>query len=232
MANDVAFAPLESVSQAARSARRGLIWAIVVLAATVVQLMVATFVPGLDQFEGKAFGARLIAYPLMMLVAPAAWWVARRQRGSTYPMPWAGFALIMAPFLIDVSGNTLNFYDTLDWWDDANHFFNWVLLCWGFGLLIVRGFVSPRWALVLTVTGLGGLLAIGWELGEWFSFIRQGTELGMAYEDTLADEALGSLGALVAGLIVARSHGTQRRILRSADQPDAMTSSSDDDLPS
>ncbi|MDQ3484369.1 MAG: hypothetical protein M3445_03000, partial [Actinomycetota bacterium] len=221
MSTDVSFAPLEGVAEAARSARRGLIWAMIVFAATVAQLLVATFVPGLDQFEGKAFGARLVAYPLMMLVAPAAWWLVRRQRGSTYPMPWAGFALIMAPFLIDVSGNTLDFYDTLEWWDDANHFFNWILLCWGFGLLIVRGFVSPRWALVLTVTGLGALLAIGWELGEWFSFIRQGTELGMAYEDTLADEALGSLGALVAGLFVARSHGTQRRILRSADQPDA-----------
>ncbi len=102
------------------------------------------------------------------------------------------------------SRRTLDFYDSLVWWDDANHFFNWILLCWGFGLLIVRGFVAPRWALVLAVTGLGALLAIGWELGEWFSFIRQGTELGMAYEDTLGDEALGSLGGLVAALIVTR----------------------------
>ncbi len=220
MATDISYAPLEGVAEATRSARRGLIWAAVVFTATLVQLAVATFVPGLTQFEGKAFGARLIAYPLMMLVAPAVWWGVRRLRGSTYPMPWAGFALIMAPFLIDVSGNTVNFYDTLDWWDDANHFFNWILLCWGFGLLIVRGFVAPRWALVLAVTGLGALLAIGWELGEWFSFIRQGTELGMAYEDTLADEALGSLGGLVAALIVARSHGAPRRVLKTEDQQD------------
>ena len=37
----------------------------------------------------------------------------------------------MAPFLIDVTGNTLNLYDTVVWWDDANHFANWFLLCSG-----------------------------------------------------------------------------------------------------
>ena len=186
--------------------------ATVVFLATVAQLAVATFVPGLPQFEGKAFGARLIAYPLMMLVAPAVWFLVRRRRGSTYPMPWTGFALIMAPFLIDVTGNTVDLYDTLVWWDDANHFVNWILLCWGFGLLLVRGTVSPRWALVLAVTGLGALLAVGWELGEWYAFIRHGTELDTAYEDTLGDEALGTLGGLVAALIVSRT--ARRRAAR------------------
>ncbi|MGI8993011.1 MAG: hypothetical protein ACR2FP_01805 [Nocardioidaceae bacterium] len=188
-----------------RAAHRGMLWAAAVFAATVGQLAVATFVPGLPQFAGKAFGARLIAYPLMMLVAPAIWSLVHRRRGSTYPRPWAGFALIMAPFLIDVTGNTLDLYDTLVWWDDANHFFNWILLCWGVGLLVIRGTVSPRWAIVLVVTGLGALLAIGWELGEWYSFIRQGTELNTAYEDTLGDEALGTLGGLMAALIVSRT---------------------------
>ena len=44
---------------------------IALLVLTVAQLAVATFVPGLEQFEGKAFGARLVAYPLMMLLVPA-----------------------------------------------------------------------------------------------------------------------------------------------------------------
>lgn len=51
---------------------------------------------------------------------------------------------------------------------------------------------------------LGAVLAIGWELGEWFTFIRHGTEIETAYEDTLGDETLGTLGAVVAGFIVAR----------------------------
>jgi hypothetical protein len=48
------------------------------------------------------------------------------------------------------------------------------------------------------------VLAIGWELGEWYTFIRRGTELDDAYQDTLGDEALGTLGAFCAALLVAR----------------------------
>ena len=39
-----------------------------VLTATVAQLGMAAFAPGIDRFDGKAFGARLVAYPLLMLV--------------------------------------------------------------------------------------------------------------------------------------------------------------------
>lgn len=55
------------------------------------------------------------------------------------------------------------------------------------------------------MTGIGAVLAIGWELAEWYAFIRNGTELGTAYQDTLGDEALGTFGAALAGAVVARS---------------------------
>ena len=177
---------------------------LLIFSATVAQLAVATFIPGLDQFEGKAFGARLLAYPLLMLVTPAVWWLTARRSSPPPSPPWSAFALIMAPFLVDVTGNTLDLYDSIGWWDDLNHFANWVLLCAGFGLLIARADIRSRWVFVLAVTGLGALLAIGWELGEWFTFIRHGTELDTAYEDTLGDMTLGTLGSLVAGLLVLR----------------------------
>ena len=190
---------------------------VLVLTATVAQLAVATFVDGLPQFEDKGFGARLMAYPVLMLLVPAAWVWARRRRGENTPdrpdptgaptdapLPWAGFALIMAPFLIDVTGNSLDLYDRLAWWDDANHFVNWFLLSAGIGILLLRAEVRPAWALGLLVTGIGAILAIGWELAEWYAFIRHGTELQTAYEDTLGDEVLGALGAAVAGVLVAR----------------------------
>src|SRR5439155_2798232 len=107
-----------------------------------------------------------------------------RRRGISRTLPWAGFALIGAPFLVDVSGNTLDLYDAIWWWDDANHYVNWLLLCLGLGLLIERAEVRPRWILAVVITGLVSLLAILWELGEWYTFIRHGTELGTAYEDT------------------------------------------------
>jgi hypothetical protein len=173
----------------------------VVVAATTGQLLLAVLAPDLPQFEGKAFGARLAFYPLMMLLPAVVWAVTCRIRHIPLDLPWAGFALIGAPFLIDVTGNTLDLYDSIWWWDDANHYVNWMLLCLGIALLIERGGVRPRWAMALLITGLGALLAIIWELGEWYTFIRHSSELATAYEDTLGDEALGSLGGLTAALV-------------------------------
>jgi hypothetical protein len=188
-----------------RGTDRGFVAAVVVFAATMLQLLIATFATGLQQFTGKGFGARLAAYPILMLALPVAWLVVTRRRGTAQTtMPWSAFAVVMAPFLVDVTGNTLDLYDSVAWWDDANHLANWFLLSTGIGLLLVRARISPRWALGLLVAGIGGLLAIGWELGEWYIFIRHGTELDTAYEDTLGDQALGTLGAALAGLLVVR----------------------------
>jgi hypothetical protein len=177
----------------------------VVLAATVGQLLIATFATGWDQFSGKAFGARLVAYPVLMLAAPTVWWSLHRRSslGQQRDVPWGAFALVMLPFLLDVTGNTLDLYDTVAWWDDLNHLVNWFFLSAGLGLLVAAR-LGPPWAVLLLVTGLGALLAIGWELGEWYTFIRHGTELDTAYTDTLGDEALGTVGALLAGAVVAR----------------------------
>jgi hypothetical protein len=200
-----------------RRERPGLLVTAVVFAATVAQLVVATFATGLSQFSGKGFGARLVAYPLLMLLVPAAWVVVGRLRNrgapeGLAPLPWGGFGLVMAPFLIDVTGNTLDLYDSIAWWDDANHLVNWFLLCAGIGVLLLRTTVSPAWALGTVVAGIGALLAVGWELGEWYTFIRHGTELATAYEDTLGDLALGSLGGTLAGVVVARmSAGARTR---------------------
>lgn len=184
--------------------RRSLVWLpALVLVATVAQLAVATFVPGIERFEDKAFGARLAAYPVMMLFVPAVWWlVVKRRRPETEP-PYVAFALIMLGFLVDTTGNSLDPYDTVVWWDDSNHFVNWFFLLAGLALIIARD-LRPLWVQVLLVTGLGCLLALGWEIGEWYTFIRHGTEIDTAYEDTLADMTLGTCGAFLAALLVAR----------------------------
>jgi hypothetical protein len=174
----------------------------VVLGATVAQLAVAEWWHGIERFADKAFGARLLTYPLLMLLAPALWWVLVRRRDATAVPPYGAFTLVMLPFLIDL-------YDGIVWWDDFNHWINWLLLLAGIGLLVTRD-VQPDWAMVVLVAGLGAILAIGWELGEWYTFIRHGTELDSAYEDTLADLSLGTLGAFCAGiLLLARRRGAR-----------------------
>ena len=178
--------------------------AVVIAVLTVVQLAVGAF-SGLQQYDGKGFGYRLVAYPALLAVPPLVW--AWRHRGAA--LPWGALALVWSPFLLDVTGNTLDLFDAVVWWDDLMHFVSWGLLCGGLGLLLVP-YLRPAWVQVLLVTGLGSLLAIGWELGEWWTFIRRGTELDGAYQDTLGDEALGTLGAFLAALALARRTGERR----------------------
>lgn len=194
-----------------RSRSRRLVAALII-AATVGQLLLATLAPNLPQFAGKAFLGRLITYPVLMLIAPAAWWLVARARRRPPEIPWGAVALIMTPFLIDATGNTLNMYDAVWWWDDANHFVNWAFLSAGIGVMLTMDQRVRGWLLVLAVTGVGAILAIGWEVGEYYAFIRGGKELATAYTDTLGDEVLGTLGALLAGLILARRRSARTRV--------------------
>ena len=176
----------------------------VVLLATVAELVAAVAVPGVDQFEGKGWGVRLVAYPALMLLAPATWWLVRGRRGDrteeSVP-PYAAFGLVMLPFLSDTTANWLDLFRRVGWWDDLSHYAHWLLLGAGLGLLVASS-VRPRWLVVPLVAGTGAVLALAWELGEYWLFIADGKEAGGAYRDTLGDETLGTLGALTAGLLV------------------------------
>ena len=159
---------------------------------------------GLERFEGKAFGARLIAYPLATLVVPAVWRLGSRRP----PYPYAGDILFTLPFLIDTLGNVFDLYDTIVWWDDANHLVNWALLTGAFGQLLIRLRLGVLNTFALAV-GFGAVTAVLWEFGEYVTFIRNSPELDTAYTDTLGDLALGLTGSTLAALVTA---GFRRRL--------------------
>ena len=105
------------------------------------------------------------------------------------------------PWLIDLIGNRLNLFDTVSWWDDAMHFILWGLLTAG----VLLAFVPPTLSRGLTTfvaLGFGTTAAVVWEVGEYVAFVRSSPELQTAYTDTLGDLTLGTLGALLAGLIL------------------------------
>ncbi len=158
-----------------------------------------------DRLDGKGYPYRLAVNTLAMLAVPTLWWLVQRRRSDPQPVPWWPAALVTASFAFDALGNQLDLYDSWEPWDNLSHFVTWFFLLWGIGLLVARAEVRPRWALIATITGLGAAFAVVWEIGEWYTFIRQGTELSGAYEDTLSDELLGTLGAACAALLVARS---------------------------
>jgi hypothetical protein len=151
---------------------------------------------GLERFAGKAFGWRLIGYSIAAFAVPAVWAV----RGRPPPYPYLVDTLFVLPFLIDTGGNALDLYDTVDWWDDANHFVNWALLSGAAAAALLRTRVKPP-ELFSLVVGFGAVTAILWELGEYFAFIRNSPEITTAYTDTLGDLALGLSGSALAGAI-------------------------------
>jgi hypothetical protein len=175
--------------------RPPIFWLNVAVKAALVGLLAFGAFSGLEQFDGKAFGWRLLGYPIAAIVVPVGWWLAGRPR----PYPYAVDILFVSPFLIDVVGNVLDLYDTIAWWDDLNHLVNWALLSLAVGQLLLR-FRLPRFETFVIIVGVGAVAAILWELGEYVAFIRNSTELETAYKDTLGDMMLGLTGAALAGL--------------------------------
>jgi hypothetical protein len=189
------------------AAGRGLLAVdVAVKLATVVLLGWAVLSPELPQFQGKAFAGRAIAYPVALLALPTLWWLFARHR-ITFPV--AADILLGLPFLIDVAGNALDLYDTIEWWDDLNHLVNWALHTAAIGLLLRNGsWTSPTRAAL--AFGWAVTTAVLWELAEYVTFVPNSPEAATAYADTLLDLALGMAGGLAAAIVTARLPAIRR----------------------
>jgi hypothetical protein len=165
-------------------------------------LLSALIWPDLSGIKGKASTARLVVYPIGALVLPIWWFAYGRTKSKLHKtFPWTADLLMTLPWLVDLIGNRLNLFDTITWWDDAMHFLLWAFLTAG----VMTAFAPRALGRALTVfvaLGFGATAAVVWELGEYVAFVRHSPELQTAYTDTLGDLALGSLGALLAGLII------------------------------
>jgi hypothetical protein len=168
--------------------------------ATVGLLAWAVLNPDLPQFTGKAFTGRAIAYPVALLVLPVGWWLFARSRMA---FPVGADILFGLPFLIDVAGNALDLYDTVGWWDDANHLVNWALHTAAVGLLLRTGGWGV-WTRVALAFGWAVTTAVLWELAEYVTFVPNSPEAATAYADTLLDLALGMVGGAIAAFLVGR----------------------------
>jgi hypothetical protein len=180
---------------------RWALWVTIALKAALIGLLLfAVLFPDSPQFEGKAMGGRAIAYPIAVLVVPAAWWLISRRR--PLPYPYALDILWTLPFLIDTAGNAADLYDSVAWWDDLNHFVNWGILVLAFGQLLLLLPVGRLETGALCV-GFGAVTAVLWELAEYVTFIRGSAEEETAYTDTLGDLALGLGGSILAAAVTA-----------------------------
>jgi hypothetical protein len=173
---------------------------VAVKVALVGLLLFGALAPDLPQFEGKAWLGRALTQPISLLIVPVGWAIVRRRRERPVAYPYVMDILVALPFLIDTAGNAADLYDSIDWWDDANHFVNWAILVAAFCQLLIR-LPLGRLAGAAIAIGFGAVTAILWEIGEYFAFIRNSPELATAYTDTLGDLALGLSGSVVAAVV-------------------------------
>ena len=112
--------------------------------------------------------------------------------------------------LVATWSSVTDFYGMVRWWDLPMHFLMNGLAAATCYSLLVRLRVVPdaatlprplRSYAILTTT-IGAALSAFWEMFEWFTttFLDPTTVLG--YSDTVSDMVVGTLGSLVAGLLM------------------------------
>jgi hypothetical protein len=184
--------------------RRLLTIDLVLKVALVLLLLRAVVFPDLPQYHGKGIGSRLLLYPISSVLVPVVWFIARRRRGHRLAYPYLIDIFVGLPFLIDTAGNAANFYDRIDWWDDAMHFVTWVPWVLAFGLAVRRRPNLRRFDVAAITIGFGAVTHIIWELLEYVTFIRNNpNEYQSAYTDTLGDLLMSLLGSITGGVLVA-----------------------------
>ena len=175
----------------------------VVKGALVVTLLTGLLFPDIPGVAGKGWPERCVGYPLSALVVPAIW--ALRGRRGRYP--YLGDALLVVPFVLDLLGNLVNLYDTMEQFDAILHFVNWTFLVAALVLFVAPAGLA-RWNLVLMGSGFGALAIVAWEGVEWIVQEMGTTGLQLTYDDTVGDLVLstagGVLGAAVAANLLAR----------------------------
>lgn len=158
----------------------------------VLLLLLPLLQPDLEQYAGKGMSWRVLVFPLAGLIVPVLWQVT----GARPPYPYMADNLLVLPALTDVLWNTLDAYDRVWWWDDANHLVNAMIFAAVIGLWAGRyplG-VGARLGLAL---GLAMTLQVMWELGEYWFFVAELSTSVQGYEDTVSDLAFGLVGSML-----------------------------------
>lgn len=109
---------------------------------------------------------------------------------------------------------------TLDWYvrvpglDLAVHALANGLLAVAAVLVMARvgllGPALPPVGTIVLVTGVGALLGVVWETGEWFGHTLINDQIGVGYDDTIGDLAAGTVGSAVGGAALVSRVGPWR----------------------
>lgn len=159
---------------------------------------------------------------VLSVLAAAIWWsptdagvLAFALPGVFVPRfvgvrPWFDITFSIT-LLVAAWSNVFDLYTRIGWWDLAIHFVCTGVVAAMLLLVVVRwgvigdpGADKMRPAPVILLTILFGLaLSAVWEMIEWAGHAFISDEIFVAYDDTIADMAVGGLGSLCAGILVA-----------------------------
>ncbi|MCV9993488.1 hypothetical protein OIU93_04145 [Paeniglutamicibacter sp. ZC-3] len=154
--------------------------------------------------------AWIISGPLsaltMLLVSGGTW--ALRYYSSSRSEDLAGQIVLLLGGAFSVLGT----YKVVEWLDLVVHLLMLAVLTKTLANMLVHHAMLPdasnrrqATGFLVAVTGLGVLLALLWEIGEWAGHTFINPEVGVGYEDTLGDLVAGSLGSLMAAFWFHRS---------------------------
>ena len=152
------------------------------------------------RFEGKALGPRnvgiLLGFSLLFPLLQAV-----REQWKRYPMWYDN--LYLSIFALDMSGNSLNLYNSVEWWDHVPHFH-------GPGALaaVLMGAFGLR---ALAAAGLSTMLHVWLEVEEYYGDVLLHTHNVNGIADSINDLAFGLLGVIVYTVIFANLQFFQRR---------------------
>jgi hypothetical protein len=164
--------------------------------------------------------AALFSVPLGLLAygAVAGALFALVLGGTVIPRALAAPAVLDASYCLVILfagwAAELDWYLRVGWLDVVVHAAATGLVAAGVHLFLVRTgalpaiddatLSHPRVGAAVTTTAVGVALAVLWEFGEWFGHTYLDSRIQVGYTDTIGDLAAGALGALVAGVLLAR----------------------------
>ncbi|MCC4907536.1 hypothetical protein [Microbacterium sp. cx-59] len=125
----------------------------------------------------------------------------------------SGFDVVYGVVVLTAAwSNVLDLYTRISWWDLVVHF-----ACTGVLAVILylalsrarvvpdlRGISVPRRAPLVLTAAIGLAISALWEMVEWAGWRFISDEIYVAYQDSIGDMAIGGLGALVGGVMLAR----------------------------
>ena len=138
-----------------------------------------------ERFAGKSLGPRNVGILLgFSMLFPILHFVYKRWK--RYPF-WHD-ALYLSIFWLDMAGNTLNLYNSVEWWDHIPHFH-------GPGALSM---------VLMGAFGLAAILHVTLECWEYYGDVLLGTHNVKGIADSINDLAYGLAGMVVYTMLASR----------------------------